>query len=82
MSAELDKITEETLWQIALTRAEIRELKFLTLELLSLQTGKSMQSIQDKYKTEKEDAAKVWFRKSALAAGLGNPPIPEHNGEI
>ena len=82
MSLKSEKIAEEVLWQIALTRAETRELKFLVVELISLKTGKAMTDIQDKHKAKKEDAAKSYFLKAAKATGLGNPPIPNHNGEV
>jgi len=79
MTPEQEKVASEILWQLAVTRAETRELKFLTTELLALKTGKPMTEIQDKHKTKKEEMAKALFLKSAKAAGLQHPSNPDRN---
>jgi hypothetical protein len=82
MKLNQEEFAKEVLWQVALARAEIQEVKLLVCEVLASQTGKSAETFQKQWEEKKNACAKERFLKSAEAVGLKNSPIPDHNGDF
>ena len=81
MKPNPDEFAKEVLWQLALLRAEIKEVKLLTSEMLALQTGKPATEIQNKWREKRLAQAEKIFQRMAHAVGLEDQPIPNHGDE-
>ena len=77
-----ENLAKELLWQLALARAEIAELRAITAEIIEKQTGRSHSEIQKRYAEQRKAFAGVVYQKSAKAVGLKDLTSPDHNGEI
>ena len=81
MKPNPDAFTTEVLWQLALVRAEIAEVKALTAEIIEKQTGKPHSKIQKRYAEKKKVFAEKLYQKAIKAVGLPEDSNPDHDGE-
>lgn len=82
MKPNAEEFAKEMLWQLALARAEIHEIKLLVAEVLVEQTGQIGAEVQDKWKSKSRAAAEKIYKRAAMAVGLQDSQIPDHNGEF
>lgn len=82
MKPNPDEFAKEVLWQLALLRADVQEVKLLTAELIVLRTGKDGAEVQKQWREKKIACAEKFYRRAAKAVGLPESPIPDHNGDL
>ena len=81
MKPNPDEFAKEVLWQLAQLRAEIKEVKLLTSEMLATQTGKPATEIQNKWREKRLAQAEKIFQRMANAVGLEDQSVRDRGEE-